>query len=128
MAEFVTIDPIGGLVANGLPPYLKGFSVGPATGLTRNPRIAYLLLTVYTNYRNLTDRAAVNVNGRTVGVIPVQPVNPGPDLNGLTEIFIIPGPLLVVNAVNRLEIVRKGQVNDPNNYLIVGTAICHFRF
>jgi hypothetical protein len=43
-----------------------------------------------------------------VGVIHVQPVNLGPDLNGLTEIFIIPRTLLVVNAVNRLEIVRKG--------------------
>lgn len=82
-----------------------------------------------------TESAVVSINGTKIGVIgPHRWTNTNAfyfDTTILTfpHAVLIPSPLsfpLPFPLIQTLWIVPQADLNDPNNYLILGEAICHY--
>jgi hypothetical protein len=123
-AMFEVVDQSGAFIALSSP-YTRLFvtSNRSASGL------AYLLLTVKTGYGDPAKNATVLLNG-----VPIGSVEPRLWTNHFVfeeEAIILPFgnatlqflPLIGL-GFNTLQIVPTG--TDPDNYVILGSAICHY--
>jgi hypothetical protein len=124
-AHYDVIDQLGAYISPSSPysrPFLTFNRLSSGT--------AYLILTVKTGYSDPVKNALVFVNSITIGNIePRQWTN---HLVIAEETIILPFantllqnlPALGGLGINFLSIMPTG--TDPDNYVLLGTAICHF--
>jgi hypothetical protein len=126
-ADYVVVDSSGALVSPSFP-YSKFFGTSIIPLFPPPSGLAYLILTVKTGYGvdHPDYSAAVLINGTKIGTIdPRQWINHFViDLE--TMIFVFDNTLLR-GFLQTLQIVLQGNLADPQNFLLVGDAICHYR-
>jgi hypothetical protein len=131
--NYAVVDSVGSLVNRSFP-YSKPFI---AISSITSTALAYLILTVRTGYSDLTESAAVSINGTKIGVIEPHPWTNAFNYDTIILTFPhtalrpspIPPPLgfqIAFPMIQTLQIVPQGDLNDPNNYLLVLDVICHY--
>ena len=122
-ADYVVVDSTGALISQSFP-YFKLFGTS-ITLFFPIPGLAYLILTFRTGYTDATDSAAVAINGTTIGEIYPSPFTS--NIYDMETAFFVFDNALLRSPLQTLQIIPQGNLNDPNNYVIVGDAICHYR-
>jgi hypothetical protein len=123
-ADYVVIDSTGALVSQSFP-YSKLFATSNAFFFAPPPGLAYLILTFRTGYTDPTDAAVVTINGTIIAEIYPSPFTS--NIYDVETAFFVFDNALLQSPIQILQIIPQGNLNDLNNYVIVGDVICHYR-
>jgi hypothetical protein len=130
-ADYVVIDGTGALISLPFFPYSKFFAFPPPPlfSFGQPSGLAYLLLTVKTGYSDPSENAAVLVNGTTIGTIDPRTWTNHFAVDLETIIFVFDSSVFFgFPPVQNLQIVPQGNLSDPSNFLLLGSAILHCRY
>jgi hypothetical protein len=124
-ADYVVIDSSGAMVSQSFP-YSKFFAVAIPFPFPPPQGSAYLILTIKTGYSDPLESAAVLINGTNIGSIDPRPWINHFAVDLETMIFVFDNTLLR-GILQTLQIVPQGNLADPQNFLLLGDAILHYR-
>jgi hypothetical protein len=130
--DYQVIDSQGALVNQSFP-YTREF----LTFNRSSADTAYLTLSAFTGYNasQPSEIANVLVNGTVVGSIPPTFLDAATEnpygVTELTLLFsnsVLAPPIFPLGfGFNILQILPQGDLNDPNNYVIVWAVICTYK-